>query len=148
VCVLTGQPMSNSFVEQKSVLPYKVIAIGLEPSDRSVLHKRIAQRFGRMLDKGLIDEVRELRRRFALTPTLPSMRCVGYRQTWQHLDGEFDRDALREKGVAATRQLAKRQLTWLRAMKEVQRYDCLAPDLQRQVLAHLQQALNAVPEPS
>jgi len=145
VCLLTGQPMSDSLAEQKSVLPYGVIAISLEPSDRSVLHARIAQRFARMLDAGLVDEVRELRRNFALTPTLPAMRCVGYRQTWQHLDGEFDRDALQQKGIAATRQLAKRQLTWLRAMKEVRRCDCLAPDLQHQVLTLVRQQLNAVP---
>jgi tRNA dimethylallyltransferase len=145
VCLITGQPMSDSFVEQKSVLPYQIIAISLEPSDRSVLHSRIAQRFERMLAEGLIDEVRELRRRFALTPTLPSMRCVGYRQTWQHLDGEFDRDALQQKGIAATRQLAKRQLTWLRAMQDVSRFDCLAPDLQGKVLAYLRKALDAVP---
>ena len=127
------------------MLPYQIIAISLEPSDRSVLHSRIAQRFERMLAEGLIDEVHELRRRFALTPTLPSMRCVGYRQTWQHLDGEFDRDALQQKGIAATRQLAKRQLTWLRAMQDVSRFDCLAPDLQGQVLAYLRKALDAVP---
>jgi tRNA dimethylallyltransferase len=145
VCLLTGQPMSDSFVGQKSVLPYKIIAIGLEPSDRSVLHSRIAQRFERMLEEGLIDEVLELRRRFAVTPTLPAMRCVGYRQTWQHLDGEFDRDALQQKGIAATRQLAKRQLTWLRAMKDITRFDCLAADLQGGVLVHLQQTLTVGP---
>jgi len=109
----------------------------LMPSDRAVLHRRIAERFDAMLAGGLIEEVRGLRRRYALDLSLPSMRCVGYRQAWQYLDGEFDLPALREKGIAATRQLAKRQLTWLRAMDDVRRFDCLAGDLVEQVKACL-----------
>lgn len=116
VCLLTGRPLSEQQGGEKTPLPYRLIAIGLEPADRAILHERIAGRFDAMLANGLIDELRELRRRFRLSADMPSMRCVGYRQVWQHLDGDFDLETLRDKGIAATRQLAKRQLTWLRAM--------------------------------
>jgi tRNA dimethylallyltransferase len=92
------------------------LRIALVPSDRARLHEAIARRFDTMLAAGLVDEVSGLRRRYALTPDLPSMRCVGYRQAWSYLEGEIDRATLRARGVAATRQLAKRQFTWLRAM--------------------------------
>ena len=92
------------------------LRIALIPSDRARLHEAIARRFDTMLATGLLDEVSGLRRRYALTPDLPSMRCVGYRQAWSYLEGEIDRATLRVRGVAATRQLAKRQFTWLRAM--------------------------------
>jgi len=92
------------------------LRIALIPSDRARLHEAIARRFDTMLATGLLDEVSGLRRRYALTPDLPSMRCVGYRQAWSYLEGEIDRATLRTRGVAATRQLAKRQFTWLRAM--------------------------------
>jgi len=138
VCLLSGQPMSALFGQaEKDVLPYRVIQAALEPSDRAVLHQRIAERFDAMLAAGLVEEVRRLRAAYPLGPALPSMRCVGYRQAWQYLDGEFDLAELREKGIAATRQLAKRQLTWLRSMAEVRRFDCLEPDLARQVLGVL-----------
>lgn len=114
--------------------------ISLEPADRSWLHQRIAQRFDVMLAGGLIDEVRMLRARGDLHPDLPSMRCVGYRQTWEALDLADPPDAttladLRERGIAATRQLAKRQLTWLRSMPERRVVACDAPDALSQVLA-------------
>ncbi|TFW09315.1 tRNA (adenosine(37)-N6)-dimethylallyltransferase MiaA, partial [Oxalobacteraceae bacterium OM1] len=92
-------------------------------------------------DGGLIAEVERLRARGDLHPALPSMRCVGYRQAWEYLDGHVDRDTLRDKGIAATRQLAKRQLTWLRAMPERTVIDCLAPDAAGQTLHHAQRAL-------
>jgi tRNA dimethylallyltransferase len=91
------------------------LRIALVPSDRARLHEAIARRFDAMLAAGLVDEVSGLRRRYALTPDLPSMRCVGYRQAWSYLEGEIDRATLRARGLAATRQLAKRQFTWLRA---------------------------------
>ena len=126
---LTGQPMSQLLSRAPKVdLPFDLLSIGLEPSDRSVLHARIAARFDAMLDQpsnGLIDEVNALRARGDLHPGLPSMRCVGYRQAWEFLDGAFDRAALREKGIAATRKLAKRQLTWLRSMPNRIVVDCL-----------------------
>jgi tRNA dimethylallyltransferase len=91
--------------------------IALMPADRARLHREIALRFDAMLAAGLVDELAALRARHALDPSMPSMRCVGYRQAWLHLDGAIDRASLRETGIAATRQLARRQLTWLRAVE-------------------------------
>jgi len=103
-----------------------------------VLHARIAQRFEAMLAAGLIDEVRCLRERYTLSAEMPSMRCVGYRQAWEHIEGRIDLDGLRFTGVAATRQLAKRQLTWQRKFREdwpaLVELDCLADDLVARVL--------------
>jgi tRNA dimethylallyltransferase len=129
---LTGQPMSQLLAKApKADLPFDIVLLSLEPSDRSVLHARIAARFDAMLDSthgGLIEEVEALRSRGDLHLGLPSMRCVGYRQTWEYLDGAYDRKTLREKGIAATRQLAKRQLTWLRSMAERIVVDCVSAD--------------------
>jgi tRNA dimethylallyltransferase len=126
---LTGQPMSQLLAKTpKANLPFELLSIAMEPSDRSVLHARIATRFDAMLENstgGLIEEVRSLRARGDLHLGLPSMRCVGYRQAWEYLDGTYDYQALREKGIAATRQLAKRQLTWLRSMPKRVSIDCL-----------------------
>jgi tRNA dimethylallyltransferase len=108
--------------------------LSLEPTDRAWLHERIALRFDQMLDAGFLDEVRALRARGDLHPELPSMRCVGYRQAWEALDGEFPMAELRERGIAATRQLAKRQLTWLRGMPARRVIACDAPDALAQVL--------------
>jgi tRNA dimethylallyltransferase len=142
---ITGQPMSALIAEgRRAAPPYTLISIALEPSDRAVLHERIAQRFEIMLELGLIAEVRRLREHFALDASLPSMRAVGYRQVWQYLDGEFGLSTLREKGIAATRQLAKRQLTWLRAWEGAVRFDCLAHDLVEQVEAHLGAQLTVI----
>jgi tRNA dimethylallyltransferase len=135
---LTGKPMSELIAMSKPAhLPYRLIPLALVPGERSVLHERIADRFELMLELGLINEVRELRGHYDLKPDLPSMRCVGYRQVWQYLDGEYSLGTLREKAVAATRQLAKRQLTWLRATKDVKEFDCQAGDLQEQIEAWL-----------
>jgi len=90
---------------------------------------------------GLINEVRALREEYDLEPSLPSMRCVGYRQAWQYLDGEFGLGALREKAVAATRQLAKRQLTWMRATQEVKAFDCLDEELPEKIVGWLRKEL-------
>jgi len=134
VFYLTGKPMSALIaMEKRADLPYRMIPLALVPGDRGVLHERIADRFEIMLEMGLINEVRELRENYDLNPGMPSMRCVGYRQTLQYLDGEYGLAELREKAVAATRQLAKRQLTWLRATREVKEFDCLAGDLQEQI---------------
>ncbi|MFJ7568041.1 tRNA (adenosine(37)-N6)-dimethylallyltransferase MiaA [Herminiimonas sp. NPDC097707] len=136
IIALTGQPMSALLaLAPKSELPFTLLPIALEPSERSVLHVRIASRFNAMLkDGGLLDEVRALRARGDLHPGLPSMRCVGYRQSWEYLDGAYGLAELREKGIAATRQLAKRQLTWLRSMPERQVIDCLAPGVADSIL--------------
>jgi tRNA dimethylallyltransferase len=108
--------------------------ISLEPQDRAWLHGRIAQRFDAMLEQGFLDEVRTLRARGDLHPDLPSMRCVGYRQAWEALDGQYPMAELRERGIAATRQLAKRQITWLRSMPQRHIVACDAPDALAQVL--------------
>lgn len=130
IFLLTGKPMSELLAKApKNELPFTILPIALEPSDRSVLHARIAARFDAMLESpGLIEEVKSLRARGDLHLELPSMRCVGYRQTWEYLDGAYDLLTLREKGIAATRQLAKRQLTWLRSMPERIVIDCLSPN--------------------
>lgn len=136
---LSGQPMSALLARQADARTftgaadagYRVIA--LEPSDRAVLHARIANRFDAMLTGGLIDEVQRLRARGALHLGLPSMRCVGYRQVWEYLDGDCNAATMRERGIAATRQLCKRQLTWLRSTPERISVDPLAPDYVAQV---------------
>lgn len=134
---ITGQPMSallGRAARTPAALPFDLLAFSLEPSDRAVLHERIAKRFDTMLAAGLVDEVKQLRRTHPrLTPDHPAMRCVGYRQSWTFLDGSIDHDALRDQGIAATRQLAKRQLTWLRSMQDLTRIDCLRPDLDTSV---------------
>jgi tRNA dimethylallyltransferase len=131
VHAITGKTMTQIFAGQQSVqLPYRLLKLALVPDDRSALHQRIALRFDEMQAAGLVDEVAALRSKYpALHAGLPSMRCVGYRQAWQYLDGEFGWDALREKGIAATRQLAKRQLTWLRGMDDTVKFNCLEPGL-------------------
>lgn len=145
VYYLTNKPMSALTRKPKYVyFPYSPIRIALVPGARAALHERIARRFEDMLELGLIGEVRRLRDRYALDPAMPSMRCVGYRQAWRYLDGDFGLAALREKGVAATRQLAKRQLTWLRAMNDVTAFDCLAEDLADQVFDFLQRELEVL----
>lgn len=101
--------------QQKQSFPFDTLQFALAPEDRAILHQRIAKRFDLMLEQGFQQEVESLIARGDLHADMPSMRAVGYRQMWQHLHGEFDFDTMREKGIAATRQLAKRQLTWLRS---------------------------------
>ena len=144
IITLTGQPMSSLLARApKIALPFTLLPIALEPRERSVLHQRIADRFDQMLQAqpGLLDEVRALRARGDLHAGLPSMRCVGYRQAWDYLEGSMDLATLREQGMAATRQLAKRQLTWLRSMPDRISIDCLAPDAADQVLQQVKAAL-------
>ena len=157
---LTGQPLSSF---HKRITPENIAdntrtdgataLISLEPTDRSWLHARIAQRFDAMLAAGLMDEVMALRARGDLTPDLPSMRCVGYRQAWEYLDahatlGPADKPVplseWRDKGIFATRQLAKRQITWLRSMPQRRVVACDAPDALAQVLAKADQFVKAV----
>jgi tRNA dimethylallyltransferase len=135
---LTGSPMASLIGRgERDPLPYRVLKIALIPADRALLHKRIALRFDDMLQLGLVNEVRELRRRHALRQDLPSMRCVGYRQAWEYLDGGASEKELRMRGTAATRQLAKRQLTWLRAMQNIEEFDCLRAGLAAAVAARV-----------
>ncbi len=138
ICILSGEPMSAQLGKAGAQpLPFNIIKIALVPGDRKILHQRIALRFDAMLNAGLIDEVKNLRGQFDLKPEMPSMRCVGYRQAWQYLDGEIDRETLRDTGIAATRQLAKRQLTWLRSMENLVEFDCLDAALAQKVRAYL-----------
>jgi tRNA dimethylallyltransferase len=149
---VSGRPIS-SFQSGRQHNPQSPLApahlISLEPAERTWLHTRIAQRFEHMLADGFLDEVRHLRARGDLSTDLPSMRCVGYRQAWELMDlhGEAlsaaQQAELRELGIFATRQLAKRQLTWLRSMPQRQVIACDAPDALPQVLAAVAQRLGA-----
>jgi tRNA dimethylallyltransferase len=149
VWLLTGEPMSARLRTPEPTAGeaprtgLRVVRIALEPSVRATLHARIAERFEHMLRRGLLDEVRALRARGDLDAAMPSMRCVGYRQAWEHLDGRYDAASLRERGIAATRQLAKRQLTWLRAMPERAVVDCLDAQAFERVAALVAQAVGA-----
>ena len=135
---LSGVPMTSLLGRAtREPLPYRVLKIALMPNDRALLHKRIALRFEEMVKLGLLDEVRELRRQYALTPDLPSMRCVGYRQAWELLDGAASEKEFKMRSIAATRQLAKRQLTWLRAMSDMEQFDCLQNDLAARAAARV-----------
>jgi tRNA dimethylallyltransferase len=140
---LSGQPMST-LLKQKlhSELPYRILSIALIPGERSVLHQRIATRFQQMLEQGLVDELHSLRQRYPLHRALPAMRCVGYRQAWQFLDGEITEAQLLETGIAATRQLAKRQHTWLRSMPDNIEMDCLLKNLNEKVSDTIAQLLH------
>jgi len=140
VHALTGLPLSHHLGRRAAATGWRFHSIALAPSDRAVLHARIAARFERMLRDGLVDELVALRRRFNLSPDLPSMRCVGYRQAWAHLEGEYDAAELRDRGIFATRQLAKRQITWLRQFDAV-RVDALAPDVAQRVAVEVSRAL-------
>jgi tRNA dimethylallyltransferase len=143
VIALTGQPLSALHGAREVADDIgATIVVAVAPADRAALHAAIARRFDAMLDAGLVDEVRQLRERHALTADLPSMRCVGYRQALDYLDARIGRDALRERGIAATRQLAKRQLTWLRGM-DVAPLDCFAGDVVDSVVARVARGIDA-----
>ena len=124
VIEITGRPMSELLKEQEEQdLGYRLLKIIVCPQPRSKLHERIEQRFEVMLEQGFLDEMKTLRARGDLGPDLPAMRCVGYRQAWGYLEGEYDFEGMRERVLAATRQLAKRQLTWLRQETAALWYD-------------------------
>ncbi|MCL1066785.1 tRNA (adenosine(37)-N6)-dimethylallyltransferase MiaA [Shewanella olleyana] len=116
---ITGKTMTELTATKSEALPYDVVQFAIAPLDRKVLHELIAKRFKLMMEQGFIEEVQRLKDRGDLHLDMPSMRCVGYRQCWQYLDEEFDHDTLVEKATAATRQLAKRQLTWLRSWPDL-----------------------------
>jgi tRNA dimethylallyltransferase len=138
---ITGQPLSSLFGNPAiAALPCQ--SFSLEPADRKVLHQRIALRFDQMLASGFIEEVRALKSRVDLHADLPSIRCVGYRQVWEHLDGITDLAQCRERGIVATRQLAKRQLTWLRSMPIHHRL--VAPSNQQEIHNSAKQILSLI----
>ena len=145
VYYLANKPMSELLKKPKYVyFPYTPIKIALVPGDREVLHERIARRFDAMLEQGLANELKKLREEYGLEAGMPSMRCVGYRQAWDYMEGRIDLAGLREQGIAATRQLAKRQLTWLRSIAGVTEFDCLAEDVGGLVLEYLRRELEAL----
>jgi tRNA dimethylallyltransferase len=127
---LAGRPMSDLVAEGRTQrAPYRFLSLGLLPSEREVLRERIARRFDAMLRAGLEEEVSRLRGKYALSLKLPSMRCVGYRQIWEAQDGIIPRSEMRDRGIAATRQLAKRQITWMANTLKPETFDCLAGDV-------------------
>jgi tRNA dimethylallyltransferase len=123
----TGKPISAWHGTSRSAAPFSLRTFAILPPERSVLHERIAMRFDAMLAAGLIEEVEGLRARYRLDADMPSMRCVGYRQVWDYLEGRCDKAAMRDAAIAATRQLAKRQLSWLRSLSEVEPLDPANP---------------------
>jgi tRNA dimethylallyltransferase len=141
---LSGHTLGSFFAkQQEAALPFRSLTLALVPADRSELHRRIEQRFDAMLNAGLVEEVLMLREKYRLDGGLPSMRCVGYRQVWDMLEGALPRAELRDRGVFATRQFAKRQLTWLRGMDDLKLFDPLTSDPAAAVIAaveaHLQE---------
>ncbi|UYG06739.1 tRNA (adenosine(37)-N6)-dimethylallyltransferase MiaA [Halomonas sp. M4R1S46] len=132
---VSGRSLTELWEAQRpETFPWRTLSIGLTPADRGVLHERIAQRFDAMLDAGFLDELAGLRARGDLHPWLPSMKSVGYRQGWEYLDGLVDRETFRHRGIVATRQLAKRQLTWMRRWPGLHRVDALGDDPLGEVL--------------
>ncbi|OUL57674.1 tRNA (adenosine(37)-N6)-dimethylallyltransferase MiaA [Pseudoalteromonas ulvae] len=134
---ITGKPMTELQKVKSAPLPFDVFQFAIAPKDRSVLHQRIEKRFKMMLDQGFESEVKALYQRGDLTTTLPSIRCVGYRQMWDYLDGLVEYDDMVFRGIAATRQLAKRQLTWLRSWQDVTWLDSGAEENLQRVLSSL-----------
>jgi len=132
---ISGQPLTSFFTEaQNQPIPYNTIKLIIAPEDRKILHEVIAKRFQQMLEQGLIEEVEKLFVRGDLTEQLPAIRAVGYRQVWSYLQGEYDLDTMTEKAIAATRQLAKRQFTWLRKETDAQHFQTGQADLLKAVL--------------
>ncbi|MDZ7802536.1 tRNA (adenosine(37)-N6)-dimethylallyltransferase MiaA [Thiohalophilus sp.] len=136
---LTGMPLSD-LQQQNEPLPWQFVKLALIPSDRAVLHERIARRFAQMLEQGFVEEVEALFQRGDLQEQMPAIRAVGYRQLWHYLQGRINYTQMQEQGVAATRQLAKRQLTWLRSESEVQAFDALDQKRGNQVLKWLRRS--------
>ncbi len=140
---LTGRPLSELQAAQAGdAPPYRFVKLAVAPAERSVLHERISRRFRQMLEAGLVEEVEGLYRRGDLHPGLPAIRAVGYRQVWQYLAGELDREVMVERGIIATRQLAKRQFTWLRSETQVAWFDSLAADRLPRVLKMAEKAIS------
>ena len=146
---ISGLPLSHFHARQSRASDAPAAdanpLISLEPTDRAWLHSRIAERFDQMLAAGLVEEVQTLRARGDLHPDLPSMRCVGYRQVWEVLDGRSPQAELRDKGIFATRQLAKRQITWLRSMPQRHVIACDQPEALTQVLQTVRHLLERAP---
>lgn len=138
----SGTPLSELVAQKKKNTAHKFVNFILFPEQRLWLHERIAQRFEQMLEAGLVEEVGLLQQKWALHANLPSMRCVGYRQVLEYLNGEYDSQSLQDKGIAATRQLAKRQLTWLRHWENADFYDPQNPTFATKIIAKTQEILD------
>jgi len=137
VHALTGRPLSELQGSAAEGGGLEIATVALVPEDRAALASRIERRFDAMLDAGFVAEVQNLRARGDLSKELPALRAVGYRQIWGHLEGAYDWHEARRRAIVATRQLAKRQLTWLRSTKNAQTFDCLSEDLDAKVLRGL-----------
>jgi tRNA dimethylallyltransferase len=134
---ISGRPLSSFFdANQQAERPYRFIKLIVAPEQRSTLHDKIAERFDLMLAQGFLDEAQALWQRGDLDESMPSIRCVGYRQAWSYLNGEYDRAAMRDKAIIATRQLAKRQFTWLRKEQDAQHLISGSKNLLEQALAY------------
>lgn len=139
IFLVSGKSMTQWHLESRAEpgladIPFDLQFLSIQPGSRGVLHDRIAARFLRMIDDGLVDEVQRLRARGDLTLALPSMRAVGYRQVWQYIEGELSFDGMVEQGIIATRQLAKRQITWLRSWENLRDFDSENPETLELVL--------------
>lgn len=139
VYLLTGKPLSHWFKQQKPKLPYRLLKIIIAPKDRAILHQTISQRFEQMLEQGFLEEVKKLMENPKIHSELPAIRSVGYRQAWQHLSGQIDRQQLIAQATAATRQLAKRQLTWLRKETNAICLDPTEPAYLAQLTQHIEE---------
>ena len=151
IWMITGKPMSELLGHSNAAdPPVPTMTLSLEPSDRAVLHQRIEDRFDQMLELGLVDEVNKLMERQDLHPGLPSIRCVGYRQIWLMLTGECSLPQAREQAIFATRQLAKRQITWLRSLPEREAFDSLSSESTRQIIdrvaKYMKTAIKKIPD--
>ncbi len=139
VYLISGKTLTEHWAEQKiEPFPYKVVQFAINPKERKTLHERIEKRFGDMLSQGFIEEVKALQARGDLHADLPAIRAVGYRQVWEHLNGELTYDEMVFKGVVATRQLAKRQITWLRSWSDLHWLDSEATNLAQSALKILE----------
>lgn len=137
VFYITGKSLTELTEQKGEALPYQVMQFAIAPEDRHVLHDRIEQRFHKMIKLGFQEEVEKLYARDDLNINLPSIRCVGYRQMWEHLQGDYDHDEMVFRGICATRQLAKRQITWLRGWKTpIQWLDSLQPTQAKETVLH------------
>ncbi|MGY4677575.1 tRNA (adenosine(37)-N6)-dimethylallyltransferase MiaA [Pasteurella sp. P03HT] len=135
VFYLTGKSLTELTEQKGESLPYQILQFAIAPKDRTILHDRIALRFHKMIDCGFQQEVEKLYQRADLHPDLPAIRCVGYRQMWEYLRGDYDHSEMIFRGICATRQLAKRQITWLRGWKhEIEWLDSLAIEKSKQII--------------
>ncbi len=139
---ITGKPLTAYFAEVQQAIPYRIIKLIVAPKERKTLHDIIASRFHHMLEQGLIEEVEMLVNRGDLTEKMPSIRAVGYRQVWAYLHGDYDEATMIDKGIIATRQLAKRQFTWLRRETDALHLDTNMPDLVDFALAMINNRIN------